>query len=483
VTTISTDRDGALLDLAAEQPLVPSAPAEDVWAIARAGADVSMLCAAVLVSSLVAQTAGGPSLAFAPSVVFVALAGASLAWRGAYAHRLRIDMLDDLRTIVVGTSLAAMAVISARELLTTGNARAGDVVRAWLFAIVYVGAGRVALNLSQSAARSRGVGLRPTLIIGAGEIGQLTARRLEARPELGLKPVGFLDKEPLVRDGETLPLPVFGASWDVERVIEEEGIRQVVVTFSKAPHDVLLRLVRRCEKLGVDVAYVPRLFERMTVRPRIEHIGALPLLSVAPAMPKGWQFTIKHVSDRVIAAAALLLVLPILVGAAIAVRRSLGRPILFRQIRVGRDDRPFEMLKFRTMKDAEPGALDAIAPEGRRTRVGEFLRRTSIDELPQLVNVLRGEMSLVGPRPERQELVDQFVDRIYRYSDRHRVKAGITGWAQIHGFGRGSDRFGDISLSERVEWDNYYIENWSLWLDVKILLLTSLAALRFAQRV
>jgi lipopolysaccharide/colanic/teichoic acid biosynthesis glycosyltransferase len=115
--------------------------------------------------------------------------------------------------------------------------------------------------------------------------------------------------------------------------------------------------------------------------------------------------------------------------------------------------------------------------------VGEFLRRSSIDELPQLVNVLRGEMSLVGPRPERLELVGQFVDRIYRYSDRHRVKAGITGWAQIHGFGRGSDRFGDVSLSERVEWDNYYIENWSLWLDVKILLLTTLAALRFAQRV
>jgi lipopolysaccharide/colanic/teichoic acid biosynthesis glycosyltransferase len=171
-------------------------------------------------------------------------------------------------------------------------------------------------------------------------------------------------------------------------------------------------------------------------------------------------------------------------GAAVAVAVSLGRPILYRQRRVGLDGRPFDILKFRTMRPAgetSPAAAgdlvaEGIAPGGvegedRRTRTGALLRTTSIDELPQLFNVIRGEMSLVGPRPERPELVALFEERVYRYDERHRVKAGITGWAQVHGLR------GNTSLADRVEWDNYYIENWSLWLDVKILLMTFTAVL------
>ena len=179
-----------------------------------------------------------------------------------------------------------------------------------------------------------------------------------------------------------------------------------------------------------------------------------------------------------------MLVGPILLGAAAAVAISLGRPIFYRQRRVGLDGRPFDILKFRTMRPAEgqtPGSAyalgeDGIAPGGvegedRRTRAGAFLRRTSLDELPQLLNVVRGEMSLVGPRPERPELVAIFEDSIHRYDERHRVKAGITGWAQVHGLR------GNTSLADRVEWDNYYIEHWSLWLDVKIMLMTFTAVL------
>jgi len=185
----------------------------------------------------------------------------------------------------------------------------------------------------------------------------------------------------------------------------------------------------------------------------------------------------------------LLLALPIMVPAALAILATLGRPLFFRQVRVGRDGRTFEMLKFRTMRPAEPElderALDLppdTAPGGveggdRRTGVGRFLRRTSLDELPQLLNVLKGEMSLIGPRPERPEFVDLFEESVYRYGDRHRVKSGITGWAQVHGLR------GKTSLSDRVEWDNYYIENWSLWLDLKVLLLTFLAVTRSPQHV
>jgi lipopolysaccharide/colanic/teichoic acid biosynthesis glycosyltransferase len=170
------------------------------------------------------------------------------------------------------------------------------------------------------------------------------------------------------------------------------------------------------------------------------------------------------------------------VPAAFAILATLGRPLFFRQARVGRDGRTFDMLKFRTMTesavtpsvhelppDTAPGGVEG---SDRRTRLGTILRRSSIDELPQLLNVLKGEMSLIGPRPERPEFVGLFEESVYRYSERHRVKSGITGWAQVHGLR------GKTSLSDRVEWDNYYIENWSLWLDLKVLLLTALAVIR-----
>jgi exopolysaccharide biosynthesis polyprenyl glycosylphosphotransferase len=252
---------------------------------------------------------------------------------------------------------------------------------------------------------------------------------------------------------------------------------------------VLLRLVRRCEELDVNVAFVPRLFEKVTSKLTVEHIGGLPLISARPANPKGLQFAIKYAADRVVAGLVLLLALPIMVPAAFAILATLGRPLFFRQVRVGRDGRTFEMLKFRTMRpvkqELDEPALDLppdTAPGGveggdRRTRVGTFLRRTSLDELPQLINVLKGEMSLIGPRPERPEYVGLFEESVYRYGDRHRVKSGITGWAQVHGLR------GKTSLSDRVEWDNYYIENWSLWLDLKVLLLTFLAVTRSPQHV
>jgi exopolysaccharide biosynthesis polyprenyl glycosylphosphotransferase len=301
--------------------------------------------------------------------------------------------------------------------------------------------------------------------------------------------VGFLDKDPLVGEDEKLPLPVLGASWDLDRVVSQHRVEQVIITFSRAPHEVLLRLVRRCEELGVHVAFVPRLFEKVTSKLTVEHIGGLPLISAHAVNPKGLQFAVKYAIDRIVAGFILLLALPIMLPAAIAILATLGRPLFFRQVRVGRDGRTFEMLKFRTMRPVEheldEQALDLppdTAPGGveggdRRTGVGRFLRRTSLDELPQLLNVLKGEMSLIGPRPERPEFVGLFEESVYRYGDRHRVKSGITGWAQVHGLR------GKTSLSDRVEWDNYYIENWSLWLDLKVLLLTFLAVARSPQHV
>jgi exopolysaccharide biosynthesis polyprenyl glycosylphosphotransferase len=274
--------------------------------------------------------------------------------------------------------------------------------------------------------------------------------------------------------------PVLGRPSDLREVALAHEIEHVVLGFSSAPDRLLVPLVRDCEDLGLQVSMVPRLFESVNVRVALDHLGGLPLFGLRTIDPKGWQFAVKHVLDRVGAGLLLAMLAPLMLALAVAVRASSPGPVLFRQQRIGRDGRQFDLLKFRTMEAASPEAGDMdnvirlasdLGPGGvegpdRRTRIGSFMRRTSLDELPQLWNVVSGDMSLVGPRPERPEFVDLFGSRISRYDDRHRVKSGITGWAQVNGLR------GRTSLRDRVEWDNYYIENWSLSLDVKILVLT-----------
>jgi exopolysaccharide biosynthesis polyprenyl glycosylphosphotransferase len=462
---------------------------ERSWQLARPIVDAAMLVVACVAAAIGSEAAGVDAPPTASLIAFAIFVLVVFALRGMYAPRIRPELLENLRGVVAATSLAAMSVLTLRELFGDPTELAAQTIRPWAFATAYVAAGRIALHWSQAQARRQGEAMRPTLIVGAGRVGRIVAKRLLANPELGLKPIGFLDKEPMDSLDGAVTVPVLGASWDLDEVIADHDVEQVIVTFSKAPNEVLLRLVRRCEELGVSVSFVPRLFEKVNGRVTVEHIGGLPIVSAHPANPRGWQFMVKYAVDRAAATVALLLVAPVLGAAAVAIWVSLGRPIFFRQVRVGRDGRPFEMLKFRSMRHGDPDqapveielppdtAPGGVEGEDRRTRVGAFLRRTSIDELPQLLNVVRGEMSLVGPRPERPEFVGLFEESVYRYSDRHRVKAGITGWAQVNGLR------GKTSLADRVEWDNYYIENWSLWLDLKIALMTALAVVRSSRQV
>jgi exopolysaccharide biosynthesis polyprenyl glycosylphosphotransferase len=397
-------------------------------------------------------------------------------------NRLELDLLNLVRDLVLATTLAALALLALRVLATDDPAAAAQTLTVWLTATALLIPARIAQANFELRARRAGA-TRNTLIVGAGRVGHLVANRLLARPELGLDPIGFLDKAPLGVERNSAPLPVLGASWDLESVVHRHGVQHVIFTFSTAPHHVLLRMVSRCHELGIDVSLVPRLFEKMTGRIQVDHLGGLPLLSVKQVDPSGWQFRLKYASDRVVAAVTLALLAPILVACAAAVYLSLGRPILFRQRRIGLDGQEFEMLKFRSMHIAADESLPELEPDTapggiatdeRRTRVGRFMRKTSLDELPQFLNVVRGEMSLVGPRPERPEFTRIFLQDVHRYGERLRVKSGITGWAQVHGLR------GQTSLKDRVEWDNYYIENWSPWLDFKILVLTVRDVLRFA---
>ena len=472
-TALDTARPEAVLEYA-ERRGSRLRPAM-AWAVETAGVDMGMLVLAAVAVVIGGNAAGVASPPLTATASFVVLCLALYWSRGLFRLRFRLHTLDDLRAILIATTVAAMIVLTARLLLGSTADVATESARLWAFALAYVSAGRVAWYWSHQRARAGGEIVRPTLIVGAGRVGALVAKRFLDNPGLGFRPAAFLDKEPLVDTSSELGVPVVGASWDLDDVLVRFKIEQVVITFSTAPDEVLLRIVRRCEDLGVPTAIVPRLFERMPAMTQMEHLGGLPLVAPRVAEPAGWQFRVKYAIDRVLSALAILLLSPILIAAAAAVLLTMGRPVFFRQLRIGRDGRPFEMLKFRSMGGVQEAEL--VAPEGdlgpggvegqdRRTPVGTFLRKTSIDELPQLFNVLRGEMSIIGPRPERPEFVEDFEQRIYRYQDRHRVKSGITGWAQVHGLR------GRTSIAVRAEWDNYYIESFSLWLDLKIALMT-----------
>ena len=444
--------------------------------------DAALLVAAGALANVTsAEHAADPVLW---SSLFGVLVLGLLSSRGFYRPRLGVRLLDTARVIVVSTAVATAVVISVGVFAGESSAVGAHGVRLWLLAVGLLIAGRSVLAfVESSAARGAATGA-PTLIVGAGNIGHVVARRLQANPRLGLRPVGFLDKEP--RDsvkGPSADIPVLGASWDLPHVVAEHGIRHVIVTFSTAPAHVLLQLLNRCEQLGVRTSFVPRLFEKTTEQFTVDRLGGVPLLSYYAPNPRGWQFGVKYAADRVTAAIVIGLASPVLGALALAVLVTSGRPILYRQERVGRDGKRFGMLKFRSMRSSPEGGNASLslapdtAPGGvegvdRRTPLGTFMRRTSLDELPQLFNVLNGDMSFVGPRPERPEFVDMFEGTIHRYGDRHRVKSGITGWAQVNGLR------GKTSITDRAEWDNYYIENWSLWFDFKILLQTALAVAR-----
>jgi exopolysaccharide biosynthesis polyprenyl glycosylphosphotransferase len=449
------------------------------WTVARVGVDLSMLLLAAGATAFGARLAASATPSAGWAAAFSVTALLVYASLGLYGARLCLRLLDDVRRLVIGTVLATTIVVTGQVVASGSVPAAEGVLRLAGFACAYVAAGRIALHWSQGRARAEGESSRPTLIVGAGRIGAVVAQRLLAAPRLGLKPVAFLDKEPLVDTVAEVGVPVVGASWDLDEAIARYGIEQVIVTFSTAPDDVLLRLVRRCEQFGIAVSVVPRLYERMPERYSIDHVGGIALVSPRRADPRTFEFAVKYALDRILAGVALVLLSPLFAILSLAVLVSMGRPVFFRQTRIGRDGRAFRIMKFRSMRPDAGLAThlhvvcgDAVGPGGveggedRRTRVGTFLRRSSLDELPQLVNVFRGDMSIVGPRPERPEYVSEFEKTVYRYDDRHRVKSGITGWAQVHGLR------GKTSLADRAEWDNFYIENFSLWLDLKIALMT-----------
>jgi exopolysaccharide biosynthesis polyprenyl glycosylphosphotransferase len=418
-----------------------------------------------------------------PLVLLPLVVVAILALRGAYVRRLSTSALDDVARATAGVSLGVMILLVPQVYLSDGAVELGVLVHLWGLGVLALCAAHLGVLALQRHARLHGGAGRRTLVVGAGHVGERIARRLLESPQYGLVPVGFLDAQPPT--GVERSVPLLGGPSDLDWIAQLADVEHVVLAFSASADSVFVPIVRRCEDLGLGVSVVPRLFDALNDRTSYETVGGLPLLGLHLTDPRGLPFTVKHALDRVIAGTLLVLLSPLMLSLALAVRLSSPGPILFRQRRVGRDGKPFDCLKFRSMAPAPEDAEHFVPAEGaapggvegvdRRTLVGRFMRRTSLDELPQLINVVRGEMSLVGPRPERPEYVERFRRDIERYGERHRVRAGVTGWAQVNGLR------GQTSIADRAEWDNYYIEHWSLWLDLKILLLTIGAIFKSAE--
>ncbi len=327
------------------------------------------------------------------------------------------------------------------------------------FPLVLVG--RVVSYRLATLARKRGYDLEDTLIVGSGPTGVEISEALLDNPEVGLVPCGFVDR--FDSDSE---LPTVGHPEDLPTVLASTGVRNVVIAFGGVPETELVGIVRRCHGLGVQFFMVPRLFELGVSAGNLGHeVDGLPLVKVTTPDQRAWRA--KRWFDIVTSAILLVLAAPVMIACALAVKLTSRGPVFFRQVRVGIGARPFEILKFRTMRENDDSSTQwTVDDDDRVTLVGKFLRPSHLDELPQLINVLRGDMSLVGPRPERPHFVEQFTAEVEGYEHRHRVPVGITGWAQVNGY------WGDTSIERRARLDNRYIENWSIWRDLVIALRT-----------
>jgi len=341
------------------------------------------------------------------------------------------------------------------------------VVYAWLLTVVMVIPGRLLIDALEAISRARFP--QKLLIVGAGDIGRMILQRIRQSPGLGYEAVGFVDDTP--GRHEVAGLPVVGSTSELRGIIRDQGVAQVIIGLPEASHDQLLDIISQCETEHITVRVFPDLFQFMASEVSIDDLNGLPLLTVRDVALRGWKLTLKRAMDVIGSAVALVLLSPFMMLNSLLVKLDSRGPVLYAQERMGLDAKPFHIIKFRSMRaDAEDttGPVWAVKNDPRRTRVGGFLRRFSLDELPNLINVLLGDMSLVGPRPERPVFVERFKQEIPRYMDRHREKAGMTSWAAVNGFR------GDTSIRERTKYDVWYIENWSLFLDIKIILLTLL---------
>ncbi|MCX7973360.1 MAG: undecaprenyl-phosphate glucose phosphotransferase [Candidatus Aminicenantes bacterium] len=404
-------------------------------------------------------------------------------FQGFYRTRLKRPQIDDSFLVALNTLLTILIVMGILNYLYAYSQGAAPLFRMTFkishgFLIVYfisvvilISFLRYQIYFFMKRRFARGLNLQNILIVGAGEMGRTLAQKLRAYKDLGFVVKGFLDDDHPV--GEKIPvnggIEVLGKISDLDEILSRGGISEVYVALELKNYSKILETLKTVHKHIVNVRLIPDVFQLLTLKANIQDLDGVPVISIDDVSLRGFNRLLKRTVDIVVSFFGLVVLSPILLIIALLIKLTSRGPIFYLQERMGLDGRQFTMIKFRTMicdAEKETGPVMCRPDDPRITPFGRFLRKYSLDELPQLINVLKGEMSLVGPRPERPSFVREFADRIPKYMLRHKVKSGITGWAQVHGLRQ------DTSIEKRLEYDLYYIKNWSLGLDLKIIWMT-----------
>ena len=399
------------------------------------------------------------------------------AFRSHYRFKRNVSRIDEFQKVFTAVSIGTVITwaISAFSFRDFDYSRA-LMALAWAVAILLIWVSHLLQYWFRSLLLERGALESRVLIVGTGEMGKAIVQKIQQSPSLGYKAAGFVSVNYDTGSEAIQGVPVLGGIDDVGPIINRHAISEVIIAEPGLPHQHIIDIVAACEKVRVNVKAFPDVFQIISSEVSISDLNGMPMVSIRDAGLRGWNLAIKRAVDIIVATFMLILFSPVMLLLALLTKLSSPKaPVFYVQERVGLDGKPFQVIKFRSMlpdAEEETGPVWATKGDPRATRLGAFIRRFSLDELPQFINVLVGEMSMVGPRPERPYFVEQFSKKVPRYLERHREKAGLTGWAQVNGLR------GNVSIEERTAYDLWYVENWTLLLDLKIMLRTLIAIFR-----
>jgi exopolysaccharide biosynthesis polyprenyl glycosylphosphotransferase len=418
-------------------------------------------------SGLVAAPKGIPGystyLAIIPFLVFVHLV--HFSYQGYYKIKLRRNRLDDLFLVLLNTVVSVFLIILIFSYLKSYQFVNFEVSHVFLFiyvpfGIFFIFCQRLLMFKLFRSMFLKGNGVSRVLIAGTGDFAMMTAKNLLKYGHFGIEVTGFLE------NGKKEGLTVLGNYEELEEVVNRHGITDLVIALPSSEYETSLKLIEVANNLLIEIRLVPDILQIASLKAGMEHIEGIPIINLGDIPLQGWQLIFKRMFDFLVSALGLVIISPVFLAIALLVKLTSRGPVFYVQTRVGLDGKHFRMIKFRTMvvnAEKDTGAIWSPPNDSRVTKIGKVLRKLSLDELPQLLNVVVGDMSLVGPRPERPELVEKFKQHIPNYMLRHSVKTGMTGWAQVHGLR------GNTPLDKRIEFDIYYIQNWTFRLDLEIL--------------
>lgn len=446
--------------------------------------DVSAVIMAVLIAYVLRFRLGGvfpapvklhPIGDYAGLALLQAVVVATIfLFHGMYRPRRAISVIDELYRVIAGISIATVVTTALTAFIAAEFGYSRALLTAnWALSILFAWLGRVGLFWVLGQLRRLGLGRLPVLVVGTGEQARIVRDKIASAPDRGYDLVGFVRVNGSADDRVR---PVVGDLSAIGQIVPAHGIGEVIIADSSLSHRQILDVVAQCERHHTNIKIYPDVFQIIASEVTINDLNGLPMIAIRDVALRGWRLGLKRAMDIVFSAIILIALSPVMLVIALLIKiTSPDGPVFYVQERVGLDGKPFQMVKFRSMHvDAEEqtGPVWAHKDDPRTTRLGKYLRRFSLDELPQFVNVLLGDMSIVGPRPERPYFVEQFSQRVPRYLERHREKAGVTGWAQVNGLR------GNTSIEERTAYDLWYVENWNLLLDLKIILRTIVTIFR-----